>query len=169
MKKKEPEGYWLQYNPTHKMSEEALALFWAAVKKTRNKSAHADTVYWCSEKAVQELFPNFVPAKKVDFFAVLQNRLSRSHRLGRRPHIVNPPGSLMQFVAEFFCSRKSYEQVAKPIIADMQHEYFEALVHGRLLKARWIHLRDCCALFLSLGIFKLVQVVWNMWRRVRVL
>lgn len=86
-----------------------------------------------------------------------------------RGRLIRPPGSFMQSTAEFLCSRKSYEQVAKPTIADMQHEYFEALAQGKLLKARWIHLRDCFGLFLSLGLFNLVQVVWNMWRRVRVL
>jgi len=72
----------------------------------------------------------------------------------------------MQSVAEFLCSRKSYEQVAKPIIADLQFEYFEALREGRRAKAAWDRARGFCSFWMALGLFRLTKTVVDVWRKV---
>jgi len=83
-----------------------------------------------------------------------------------KPNISHPPGSLMQSLAEFLCSRKSYEQVAKPIIADLQVEYFEALTQRRKFKALYIRCRYFCSFCIALGLISLIKKFVEAWRKV---
>jgi hypothetical protein len=50
-----------------------------------------------------------------------------------------PPGSKLLTIAEFFYSKKTYTLRFKPIVDDMQQEYFEALYGKRVWKARWMY------------------------------
>lgn len=52
--------------------------------------------------------------------------------------IALPPGAGAASVLEFLYSRKTYDSVFAPTIADMQHEHFEALAKGRTAKAFWV-------------------------------
>jgi hypothetical protein len=78
-----------------------------------------------------------------------------------------PPGSTLEAIAEFFCSRKSFERVAKPAIADLHFEYFEALNEGRKLKAAWVRVRGTWGFWFALGAVRLMKVVHDVWEKVR--
>jgi hypothetical protein len=84
-----------------------------------------------------------------------------------RRRLTRPPGSFMQSTAEFLCSRKSYERVAKPIIADLQFEYFEALSQGRRGKAAYIRVRGSLSFWFALGMGRIMKTVWDLWRKMR--
>ena len=62
-------------------------------------------------------------------------------RLASRQKIRRPVGSLLRGVAEFVCSKKSYEQIYDPLISDLRFEYCEALAANRRGKARWVRAR----------------------------
>lgn len=66
-------------------------------------------------------------------------------RHGALPHrgrlMAGRPGSRLDAFAEFVFSRRTYEFVLQPALADLQHEYFEALSAGRTRKAQWVRLR----------------------------
>jgi hypothetical protein len=55
--------------------------------------------------------------------------------------ITRPPGTFLDRLAEFVCTKRTYEHVLRTAISDMQWEYFEALAAGRKWKSRWIRLR----------------------------
>jgi hypothetical protein len=55
--------------------------------------------------------------------------------------IERPPGMRLHRFASFFFPRQIYETRLKNDLADMQHEYFEALQAGDVRKARWVHIR----------------------------
>lgn len=93
---------------------------------------------------------------------VAWNAETRLTRRDRR--IVKPPGSVMQSVAEFLCSRKTLEQVVKPIIADMRFEYWEALARGRTKKAAFVRIRALLSLCFALGFLKLMQTAVKVWK-----
>lgn len=59
-----------------------------------------------------------------------------STRIVRRP-----PGALMLRIAEVLCTSKRLEDVYKPIIADYQHEYFEALKSGNRPRILFVKVR----------------------------
>jgi len=83
------------------------------------------------------------------------------------PSIFAAPGSLLLRIAEFFCTKKSFEQVYSPIIADMWLEYFTALNAGRIWKARWMRLlyttKFCivAAQELPKGVIQFVVRMWG--------
>jgi hypothetical protein len=55
-----------------------------------------------------------------------------------RPVIQRPPCMRLNALANFICTKKLYERVFQPILADMQQEYFEALQEGNGRKAQWV-------------------------------
>lgn len=75
------------------------------------------------------------------------NRLSR------------PPGSFLLSVSDFFCSKKTREEVAEQVIADMRIEYNEALSERRTIKARWIRLRYCWSFCYAVGLHRVLKVI----------
>ena len=52
-----------------------------------------------------------------------------------------PPGFRLAEVLRFLLTRKAFERFVAPTIADMQEEYVDALVAGRIWHARWIAVR----------------------------
>ena len=52
-----------------------------------------------------------------------------------------PPGYKFAAILSFLLTREAYRRFVEPAIADMQHEYIEALAAGRLWQARWIAIR----------------------------
>lgn len=56
-----------------------------------------------------------------------------------------PPGTTLLSVARFFASRRFYEHVLTPTVADMQHEYFAALAEGSSWRAMLARVRGIAA------------------------
>jgi hypothetical protein len=79
--------------------------------------------------------------------------------------IIRPPGSTLNSVAEFFFSSRTMERVVTPIISDMQVEYCEALSTHRKIKAFWIRLSGYWSLFKALGLYSVVKMFFEMWRK----
>lgn len=52
-----------------------------------------------------------------------------------------PPGSRLLGASKFLFSKKTYERVFLPVVADMQKEYLEALSEGDEWRASFIRLR----------------------------
>ena len=83
-----------------------------------------------------------------------------------KQRVTMPPGWLIGAVANFLCSQKTYDLIAKPAIADMQHEYFEALAEGRKIKAVWVRVRGVLSFWLALGAARIAKAALNVWRNV---
>lgn len=72
--------------------------------------------------------------------------------------VVKPaPGHTTLRVARFLCSRQTFERVFCQTLEDMRFEYFEALAHGELWRARWIHVRFFLDLARAAGSSALVR------------
>ena len=95
----------------------------------------------------------------------VETQASAPHVPSRRK-VGRPPGSALRVLAEFFLSKKTYEEIAKPTLADLQFEYCEALREKRRLKAKWIRLRGTCSFWLALGTSTLIKTIAGVWRRV---
>jgi hypothetical protein len=80
--------------------------------------------------------------------------------------ISRPPGSFLSSVAEFVFSKKTVELVVTPIISDMQVEYFEAFARHRKIKAAWIRLRGYWSLFKALGLYSILKMFVDAWRKI---
>jgi hypothetical protein len=87
--------------------------------------------------------------------------------LPRRTHVSSAPGSFLQFLADFLCSSKTKQDIADPIIADMQFEYYDALFAHRKAKAGWIRVRGCCAFFHALGLHRILKGVAGLFQQAR--
>ena len=86
-----------------------------------------------------------------------------------KPLIVLPPGSRLSRCVECFYSKRTVGQVFFLIIADMQHEYIEALAKGEKWKARWVRLRGYWGFFNAMGlqsIVGLVKKIWGIWKAI---
>jgi hypothetical protein len=60
-------------------------------------------------------------------------------RLGRRRSaVVRPPLALLGAIARFFCTRRTFDRVFRPVIADIVHEWFEAETAGRRMRSRYL-------------------------------
>jgi len=70
--------------------------------------------------------------------------------------IKKPPGSLLLGITDFFFSKKTVALTFKPLIADWQAEYFEALEEKRYCKARWVSVRYYWAFAKACGLSKFV-------------
>jgi hypothetical protein len=57
------------------------------------------------------------------------------------PRVRTVPGVRLTSIARFLLSAKSFERFVAPVIADMQHEYVDAVAAGHEWHARWIALR----------------------------
>jgi hypothetical protein len=55
--------------------------------------------------------------------------------------IARPPGMLLDSIAEFLCSRRTYTEVFVQVIGDLREEHAAALAEGRIWKARWVRVR----------------------------
>ena len=66
---------------------------------------------------------------------------SRAQLYGSGKQIQSPPGYRLRTLAEFFCSRRTFELVLEPTLRDLFDEYCEALNEGRRWKARWVRIR----------------------------
>jgi hypothetical protein len=72
-------------------------------------------------------------------------RLRRQRHLGNRSdRLVQPPGMVLLRTAKFMLTRDVLKRYVEPSIADMQHEYFDAVIAGQEWLARWVVLRGYC-------------------------
>lgn len=71
----------------------------------------------------------------------------------------SPPGSFLLSVSNFFCSKKTQEEVAEQVIADMRIEYNRALFEKRKIKARWIRLHYCWIFVCAVGLYRVLKVI----------
>lgn len=89
-------------------------------------------------------------------------------RMPRGPNTIETaPGTTQDHIARFLFSRKTYETVLKPAIAEMQHEYFEALSRGEQHRARWIKWRGITCFWGTMVMqmpVSLTRVVVNLWK-----
>jgi hypothetical protein len=83
-----------------------------------------------------------------------------------KSRISRPPGSLLGSIAEFVFSKKTVERVVTPILSDLQVEYCEALAEDRKIKAGWVRLRGYWSLFKALGLYSIVRMFVDMWRKI---
>jgi hypothetical protein len=72
--------------------------------------------------------------------------------------LYQPPGSRLLRLAEFLCSRKTYEEVLEPAIIDLREEYHQALSAGRTWKAKWVLVRGYWSFFNAAGLMSLVRI-----------
>lgn len=73
--------------------------------------------------------------------------------------VSRPPGSFLLSVSNFFCSKKTQEDVAEQVIADMRIEYNQALFEKRKIKARWIRIRYCWIFVCAVGLYRVLKVI----------
>ena len=78
--------------------------------------------------------------------------------------IATPPGVRLWKLAEFFCTQRTYKAVFEPLLADFQHEYFEALSQGRRGKALWLRVLYLWAFCKSTGLNLAMSFVREIWR-----
>jgi len=70
-------------------------------------------------------------------------------------------------VARFLCTKRTYERVVKPAIADMRYEHCEALAERAKARALWVRIRGTLSVLAALGLHNLVRIVWNAWQSIK--
>lgn len=82
----------------------------------------------------------------------------------QRSDIARPPGHWWLRFTEFVYSRETFENIFQQTIADLRHEFNNALTKGRVWKARWIRLRGYLSIINTVvthGVAKIIrQLVW---------
>jgi hypothetical protein len=98
----------------------------------------------------------------------LLSTISR-RRLKQASLVRCPVGGWTRTVSEFLFSKKTFEGVIEPLIADQAGEWSEATAQGRAWKARWIRVRYAYIFVLHLGAqapLSVVKAVMEMWKLV---
>ena len=84
----------------------------------------------------------------------------------RKSQIQRIPGSRLLVLAELLVSRRTYENVFEPTIADLWEEYTVAVSEGRTWKSRFIRIRGYMAFFSAawaLCVSSVVRLCWRVW------
>src|SRR5579863_4764551 len=79
--------------------------------------------------------------------------------------IIAPPGRRLWQLAEFLCTKKTYNSIFCPLMAEFHHEYFEALNEGRSWRARWVRVLYFGAFFKSAGLNVSMKFLREAWER----
>ena len=58
---------------------------------------------------------------------------------------MRPPGSRLRSLAQRFCDPSTLERLIDPLLADLRHEYADAVRRGERWRGRWIRLAGCIA------------------------
>jgi hypothetical protein len=82
-----------------------------------------------------------------------------SSSLRRESVIRKGPGTRWLAFVEFFYSPKTVELTFKPLIAEWQHEIFEALKEGRTRKVYWISMRHRWYFLKAMGLSELLEAI----------
>jgi hypothetical protein len=75
------------------------------------------------------------------------------------------PGLLLRSIAETLCSKRTYEIVAKPAIADMQYEHSVAASNGAKGKALVIRVAGTWSFWKAIIVAEFLQRLKGNWRR----
>src|SRR5215208_6006124 len=75
------------------------------------------------------------------FLVSLGPRVKVSWMTGRQERLIKAPGTCLIALVDFLFRPATVELTFKPLIADWQSEYFDALNQGHTIKARWIMVR----------------------------
>jgi hypothetical protein len=126
--------------------------------------------YWRDGEADLELY---FAAKKACEQARLRTRLRTFWKSpfginkdqGMQKGVFCPPGLHLWKLAEFFCTRKTYDSVFYPLLADFHHEYFDALNAGLEGRALWLRVLYCGAFFKSAGLNVAMRFLREAWAR----
>lgn len=81
--------------------------------------------------------------------------------------LIVPPGTRLRRVLGFVFSRKTMEAVFDSTIADMQREWLDAEIAGRLGHARWIRIRGYLEILRALLVLaptSLARLVVTIWK-----
>jgi hypothetical protein len=84
--------------------------------------------------------------------------------LTTKRRIAGLPGARLSFLADIFCSPKTMERVVRPIISDIQAEYFQALAENKKIKAFWVRVRGYWTFWKALGLQTIVKNLVAIWR-----
>jgi hypothetical protein len=98
---------------------------------------------------------------------ILNTLYRRSGLILRKSRVSGTPGSFLCRLADFLCSKKTKQEIADPIISDMQFEYYDALFAHRKAKAAWIRVRGCCAFFHALGLHRILKGIAGLFQQAR--
>lgn len=101
-----------------------------------------------------------------DGIAVLGALIRSVYEYDGEKLVSQPPGFTLLALADFLYSKKTVEQIAAPLIADMQFEYNEALFEGRKYKAMWVRVRGGWSFFKTLGMYSVLRTFVEIWRKV---
>jgi hypothetical protein len=80
--------------------------------------------------------------------------------------VSGPPGARIARLLRWIYSAKTFSTVFAPTIADMQHEYFEALRERHQLQAEWIRVRAVLDIAQSVVMqfpVSFAKMVWSAW------
>jgi Lipopolysaccharide export system permease LptF/LptG len=72
------------------------------------------------------------------------------------------PGERLRTLARRLCEPRTMDRLIDPAIADIQQEYSEAIVHGRLWRARWVRLAGSWGLLKGACLYALTE--WTVGR-----
>ena len=79
--------------------------------------------------------------------------------------VVTPPGYRLAAILGFLLTRKAFKRFVEPVIADMQHEYIEALAAEHRWRARWIVLRGHLLVIPGCVYALMAGKLWDLLRR----
>lgn len=100
---------------------------------------------------------NLTAARSLQDRAVVSKHAAFSGRGGAR--LTLPPGHRLRRVADFIYSPKTMARVFDPILADMQHEWMEAIAKNRFAQAKWIRFRGYWSFVVAGGLYAVVKAV----------
>lgn len=83
--------------------------------------------------------------------AVLAWAANRMFGGSRRARIHRPPASLINSIARFLYSKKTYERIFMQLVVDVREEHAEALLAKRRWHARWIATRGNLMMVMTMG------------------
>lgn len=69
------------------------------------------------------------------------------------PRLILPPGAGLRDMLHFIYPPKTAERVFDPILADMQLEWQEAMLHEKTWLARWVRIRGVVTIFLTAAVY----------------
>jgi len=108
--------------------------------------------------AVPAMFLAIVLIAEKEVMSIFEFLLSKWMKAPHRT-ISEPPGSKLLLFVDFLFSPRTVEQTFKPLVADWQYEYFEALKQGRTSKASWVSMRYRCLFVWCIGLSKLFSLL----------
>jgi hypothetical protein len=138
-------------------------------KKKKNKEAHAINLYIDDQLKMSEKVAVIAHHEAghyaYELWGISEQRKLLVHGNGSSPkRISKPPGFLLRSLADTLFSSNTMKGVIEPSIADMQHEYFEALNSNQKFKAFCVRCRGYVSILMTLGVYRIVKLLWDVWQ-----